>query len=203
MSSSTRWLIAVRRLAAFPAVFSAVLSLVRALSGGVLAAGAGVASAQPEVNGATNTTCKMTTTFPDGSRFVDACVMRILPAGQDSNAPKGSVQFLDATRRNQVFSLNFYPPKQIKPNVPYTLTTDSMDSFLNGIVQQTSAHQLCRMNKRYATSGTVTFTAVGAAPADYHGTVQVYPACYVRLGTPQESLVPGGPSGGGATTVTF
>src|SRR6266849_4646258 len=52
-----------------------------------------------------NSNCKMTTTFPDGSKFADDCLMTILPAGQDKQAPKGSVQFLDVNAKARAFSL--------------------------------------------------------------------------------------------------
>jgi hypothetical protein len=145
----------------------------------------------------------MTTTFPDGATFSEPCVMTILPAGQNSLAPKGSVRFLDSQNRSNVFSLNFFPPKQIKTNVPYTLTTDVNGSFLNGIVQQTSPRELCRMNKEFPSKATVTFTAVGATGPDYHGTLQAYPACYLNLGAPGQTLVPGGQARGGTTMIVF
>jgi hypothetical protein len=190
--SASRWAISVRCLLFVP-LFDLLLS----------AAAGGAAPGADLEGGTPNTTCKMTTKFPDGSVFTTACMMTILAAGQDSVAPKGSVQFVDTNRQKQSFTLSFFPPRQIKPNVPYTLTTDNMESFLSGTVQQTSAHELCRMNKKFSSSGTVTFTAVGATSADYHGSVQVYPACYMNLGTPQESLVPSGKTGGGTTTVVF
>ena len=59
------------------------------------------------------------------------------------------------------------------------------------------------MTKEFPTTGTLTFTAVGATGSQYHGTLQVYPACYVNLGTPQQTLVPGGQVGGGTTMVVF
>jgi hypothetical protein len=150
-----------------------------------------------------NAACKLTATFPDGFTFAESCLMTILPAGQDARAPKGMMQFLDVDRKNQVFSLNFFPPKEIKVKVPYTVTTDTMDSFLNGIVQPASAHEMCRMTKKFASTGTITFTAVGTTAAGYHGTLQVYPACYVNLGTAQQTLVPGGKVGGGTVMIVF
>jgi hypothetical protein len=152
---------------------------------------------------ASNDACKMTTTFPDHSTFAEPCVATILLAGEDSTAPKGWIKFRDVNDRTQVFSLNFYPPKEIKANVAYTVTTDTADSFLNGIVQPPSAHEICRMTKKFPTTGTVTFTAVGTAGSQYHGTLQVYPACYVNVGTPQQALVAGGQVGGGTTMVVF
>jgi hypothetical protein len=155
-------------------------------------------------DGATSSdTCKMTTTFPDQSTFAEPCLATIVLAGEDSLAPKGWIKFRDVNDRTQVFSLNFFPPKEIRVNTAYTVTTDSMDSFLNGIVQPASAHELCRMTKKFPTTGTVTFTAVGATGSQYHGTLQVYPACYLNLGTPQQALVPGGQVGGGSTMVVF
>ena len=59
------------------------------------------------------------------------------------------------------------------------------------------------MTKKFPTSGTVTFTAVGATGAAYHGALRVYPACYLNMDTPQRTLVPGGAVGGGITTVDF
>ena len=150
-----------------------------------------------------NDACKMTTTFPDHSTFAEPCVATILLAGEDSLAAKGWIKFRDINDKTQVFSLNFFPPKVIKANVAYPVTTDTMDSFLNGIVQPAGAHQLCRMTKKFPTTGTVTFTAVGTTGSQYHGTLQVYPACYVNLGTPQSVLVPGGQVGGGTTMVVF
>jgi hypothetical protein len=155
-------------------------------------------------DGATSSdTCKMTTTFPDHSTFAEPCVAAILLAGEDMLAPKGWIKFRDVDDRTQVFSLNFFPPREIKANIAYTVSTDTADSFLNGIVQPPAAHELCRMTKKFPTTGTVTFTAVGATSSQYHGTLQVYPACYVNLGTPQQALVPGGQVGGGATMVVF
>jgi hypothetical protein len=151
----------------------------------------------------TSDTCKMTTTFPDHSTFAEACLVTIVLPGQETLAPKGWVKFRDVDDRTEVFSLNFFPPKAIKANVPYAITTDTMESFLNGIVQPPQAHELCRMTKKFPTSGTVTFTAVGTTGAAFHGSVQVYPACYVNLGTPQQTLVPGGQVGGGTTLIVF
>ena len=150
-----------------------------------------------------NGTCRLTTTFPDHSTFAAPCVAMILLRGQDSMAPKGWIEFRDANNETDAFSINFFPPIEIKTNTAYTVTTDTPDSFLNGIVQPASAHQLCRMTKKFPTTGTVTFTAVGTAGSQYHGTLQVYPACYLNLGTPQQSLVPGGQVGGGTTMVVF
>jgi hypothetical protein len=171
-------------------VFVALFDLLLLATTGAAAQGADLEGGTP------NTTCKMTTKFPDGSPYSTSCVMTILAAGQNSFAPKGSVQFVDTRQQKQTFTLSFFPPKQIKPNVPYTLSTDSLESFLSGTVQQTSAHELCRMNKKFSSTGTVTFTSVGANSADYHGSVQLYPACYLNLGTPQETLVPSGKTGG-------
>jgi hypothetical protein len=155
-------------------------------------------------DGATSSnTCKMTTTFPDHSTFAEPCVAAILLAGEDMLAPKGWIKFRDVDDRTQVFSLNFFPPREIKANIAYTVSTDTADSFLNGIVQPPAAHELCRMTKKFPTTGTVTFTAVGATGSQYHGTLQVYPACYVNLGSPQQALVPGGQVGGGSTMVVF
>jgi hypothetical protein len=166
--------------------------------------GASGSNLAADVGGApSNDTCKMTTTFPDHSTFADACVATILLPGEDSTAPKGWIKFRDVNDKTQVFSLNFFPPKEIKANVAYTVTTDTADSFLNGIVQPPAAHEICRMTKKFPTTGTVTFTAVGAAGSQYHGTLQVYPACYVNVGTPQQTLVPGGQVGGGTTMVVF
>jgi hypothetical protein len=150
-----------------------------------------------------NAACKLTTTFPDGAKFADPCLMTILPAGQDAMAPKGWIKFFDTNKQDQVFSLNFFPPKEIKVKVPYTVTTDTKESFLNGIVQPAAAHELCRMTSKFPSTGTITFTAVGTTAADYHGTLQVYPACYVNLGTPQQTLVPSGKVGGGSMVITF
>lgn len=147
--------------------------------------------------------CKMTTTFPDKSNFAEPCVATILLAGEDMLAPKGWIKFRDVDDRTQVFSLNFFPPREIKANIAYTVTTDTAESFLNGIVQPPAAKELCRMTKKFPTLGTVTFTAVGTSGSQYHGTLQVYPACYVNLGTPQQTLVPGGQVGGGSTMVAF
>ena len=166
--------------------------------------GASGSNLAANLDGATsNDTCKMTTTFPDHSTFAEPCVATILLPGEDSTAPKGWIKFRDVNDKTQVFSLNFFPPKEIKANTAYTVTTDTADSFLNGIVQPASAHELCRMTKKFPTTGTVTFTAVGSAGSHYHGTLQVYPACYVNLGTPQQTLVPGGQVGGGTTMVVF
>jgi hypothetical protein len=151
----------------------------------------------------TSDTCKMTTTFPDHSTFAEACLVTIVLPGKDRLTPRGGVQLLDAGKRAEVFNMNFFLPKAIKANVPYPITTDTMESFLNGIVQPPQAHELCRMTKKFPTSGTVTFTAVGTTGAAFHGTVQVYPACYVNLGTPQQTLVPGGQVGGGTTLIVF
>ncbi len=158
-----------------------------------------------------NNNCKMTTAFPDGSKFAEPCVMTVLPAGQVKQAPKGWVEFLSATEKAQVFSLNFFPPKEIKARVPYTVTTEIVTGaasgleadFLNGIVQPPGARELCRMNKKFLSKGTITFTVVGKTNADYHGALEVYPACYVNLGTPQEKLIPSGGVGGGKTIVEF
>lgn len=150
-----------------------------------------------------NGTCRLTTTFPDHSTFAAPCVARILPRGQDSMAPKGWIEFRDANSETEAFSMNFFPPAEIKANIAYPVTTDTADSFLNGIVQPTSAHELCRMTKKYPTTGTITFTAVGTVGSQYHGTLQVYPACYVNLGTSQQTLVPGGQVGGASTMVVF
>jgi hypothetical protein len=167
-------------------------------------AGASGATPGADLDASTaNMTCKMTTTFPDRSTFAEPCLMTIVAAGENSMAPKGWVQFLDVNKQVQIFSLNFFPPRQIKADIPYTVTTDNRESFLNGIVQPTSAHQLCRMTKKFSSTGIITFTAVGRASADYHGTLQVYPACYVNLGTPQQTLVPSGKVGGGTTLVVF
>jgi hypothetical protein len=150
-----------------------------------------------------SSTCKMTTTFPDHSTFAEPCLVTIVLAGEDLLAPKGWIKFRDVNDRTQVFSLNFFPPKEIKANIAYPVTTETAESFLNGIVQPASSHELCRMTKKFPTTGTLTFTAVGATGSQYHGTLQVYPACYVNLGTPQQTLVPGGQVGGGSTMVVF
>jgi len=147
--------------------------------------------------------CKMTTTFPDHTTFAEACVVTIVLPGENPLTPRGWVQLLDVGKRAEVFSVNFFPPKEIKANVPYAITTDNMESFLNGIVQPPAAHELCRMTKKFPTNGTVTFTAVGTTGAALHGAVQVYPACYVNLGTPQQTLVHGGQVGGGKTMIVF
>jgi hypothetical protein len=168
---------------------------------GALLASRGAAADAPAKPLTSN--CKMKTTFPDKSVFSDPCYVTILPAGQNQLAPKGMIQFMDAGHQVQVFSLNFFPPKEIKVTVPYALTTDTMESFLNGIVQPAGAHQLCRMTKKFPSTGTVTFTAVGKTDADFHGTIQIYPACYVNLGTPQQTLLPSGRVGGGTTEIVF
>ncbi len=145
----------------------------------------------------------MTTTFPDHSTFAEPCLATIVLPGEDLLAPKGWIKFRDVNDQTQVFSLNFFPPKEIKANIAYPVTTETAESFLNGIVQPASSHELCRMTKKFPTTGTVTFTAVGATGSQYHGTLQVYPACYVNLGSPQQALVPGGQVGGGSTMVAF
>jgi hypothetical protein len=166
--------------------------------------GAGGSNLAADIDGGTsNDSCKMTTTFPDHSTFAEPCVAAILLAGEDSLAPRGWIKFRDINDKTQVFSLNFYPPKEIKPNVAYTVTTETPESFLNGIVQPPAAHEICRMTKKFPTTGTVTFTVVGKTGSQYHGTLQVYPACYVNVGTPQQALVAGGQVGGGTTMVVF
>ncbi|HXA35645.1 MAG TPA: hypothetical protein VNW26_04880 [Steroidobacteraceae bacterium] len=152
---------------------------------------------------ASSDACKMTTTFPDHTTFAEACVATIVLPGEDRLAPRGGVQLLDAGKRAEVFNMNFFLPKEIKPNVTYAISTDSTESFLHGIVQPPAAHELCRMTKTFPTNGTVTFTAVGATGAALHGAVQVYPACFVNLGTPEQTLVPGGQVGGGKTMIVF
>ena len=159
----------------------------------------------PRLETGVNKNCKMTTVFPDKTKFTDNCFMTILPAGQSPVAPKGMIQFTDSNKKVNIFSLNFFPPKEIKPNVTYSLTTDTVESFLNGLVQVLPPDGLeqCRMTKKFPTSGTVIFTAVGATSDGFHGTLQVFPACYMYMGTPQRVLVPGGAAGGGTTTVEF
>jgi len=156
-------------------------------------------------NGATtpNAACKMTATFPDGSKFGEACLMTILPAGQNSFNAKGWIRFMDTQNRSNVFSLNFFPPKDIKTNVSYTVTTDRNEGYLNGIVQPAGAHEACHMNKNFSSRATITFTAVGTTDADYHGKLQVYPACYRDMGTPQQSVVPSGQVGAGTILIVF
>jgi hypothetical protein len=153
--------------------------------------------------GAPNVTCKMTTTFPDGSTFAEPCWMTVLPAGQEMMAPKGMIRFRQVNNRTQAFNLNFFPPKEIKANIPYTASTDPKGGFLNGIVQPASAHELCRMNREFPSKATITFTAVGATSADYHGTLQAYPACYLNLDGAQETLIPSGQARSGTTKVVF
>jgi len=156
-------------------------------------------------NGATtpNTTCKMTATFPDGSTFGEACLMQIQPAGQNSFNAQGWIEFTDTQDRSNVFSLNFFPPKDIKTNVSYTVTTDRNEGYLNGIVQPVGAHEACHMNKNFSSKATITFTAVGATDAEYHGRLQVYPACYRDMGTPQQSVVPSEQVGAGTILIVF
>lgn len=153
--------------------------------------------------GAPNVTCRMTTTFPDGSTFAEPCWMMVLPAGQDAMAPRGMIRFVEVNNGTRAFNLNFFPPKEIKVNTPYTATTDPRGGFLNGLVQPASPHELCRMNKEFSSKATITFTAVGTTSAEYHGTLQAYPACYRNLDAPQEALVPGGQAGSGTTKVVF
>lgn len=148
-------------------------------------------------------TCKMTAKFPDKSTFTEPCLVSVVLAGQEMTRPKGWIEFLDPQRRDHVFNVTFFPPNPIKVGVTYTVTTDTIDSFLNGIVQPADVHQLCRMNKKFLTTGTVLFTAVGSTAAEYHGSLQLSPACYLNLGTPQQSLVPGGKPESGAATVDF
>lgn len=166
----------------------------------VLVAFIGVAHGAPAAPAAA---CQMKTTFPDHASFEDTCLVTVVLPGQVPLAPKGWIKFLDSNEKTQVFSLNFYPPAQLKPHTPYIVTTDNVDSFLSGIVQPGNAQEQCRMTKKFPTSGTVTFSAVGTTAAELHGTVVVYPACYLNFGTPQQTLVPGGQQGGASTTVVF
>ena len=147
--------------------------------------------------------CKMTTTFPDHATFTDACLATIVLPRPDLFVPKGSVSFLDAGNKTEIFNLNFYLPLEVKSNVAYAVTTETKDSSLRGIVQPAQAKEQCRITKSFPTSGTVTFTTVGTTGAAFHGTVQVYPSCYLNMGTPQQTLVPGGQVGGGTTLVVF
>jgi len=150
-----------------------------------------------------NTTCKMTATFPDGTKFVEPCLMTILLAGQMNFNKKGWIRFRDTQNRSEVFSLNFFPPQEIKINASYTVTTDREAGYLNGIVQPAGAHEACHMNENFSSKAMIAFTAVGATDADYHGKLQVYPACYRDMGTPQQSVVPSGQVGAGTILIVF
>ena len=59
------------------------------------------------------------------------------------------------------------------------------------------------MNKNFSSKATITFTAVGTTDADYHGNLQVYPACYRDMGTLQQSVVPSGQVGAGTIQIVF
>ena len=50
----------------------------------------------------------------------EACLVTIVLPGQETLAPKGWVKFRDVDDRTEVFSLNIFPPKEIKANVPFT-----------------------------------------------------------------------------------
>jgi hypothetical protein len=147
--------------------------------------------------------CQVAATFPDGTSWNGPCLISIIRAGEMMLAPRGVVRILDPDRHDEVLSISFYPPKEIKANVPYPLLTNEREGFLMGLIQPLPGQENCHMNHQYPSKGTVTFTAVGTTSVQFHGTLEAFPTCTIYQGTPQSRMVPGGTSGGGNTVVTF
>lgn len=178
---------------------AAALALAGAMPG---AAGAATPSGLPQTD-PPGTQCQVAANFPDGTSWKTACLVSVIPPRAGPATPRGMVRILEANHKDHLFSLSFFPPDPIKPGTTYPLNTDRTGTFLNVLVQPDPGKELCRMNREFPSQGTVVFTAVGTASAQYHGTLELFPTCSIYQATPQQRMVPGGSVGGGKTTVTF